>query len=168
MKLRLILTIAIVSSLAATLLLGCSSGSGNKSNTTTTTTSEAVAGGASTETEATPTATISPEEAAEIEAIRQVIKGYWEAFNSYNHEKLLTFMTDSWGEEAGDGYKSNMNSMRWLRIKIGVTEEDAPHLISPTEATTAVRLKTPIGTKIADYILLKIDGEWKINSSVER
>ena len=128
---------------------------------------------------AEPTSTPSRETAArnaeptavpseETEAIRQVVMAYWEAFNAYDVERVLSYMEDSWRKERSEALRGDIGRMRLFRVKLGVEEESPPVITGNGEAEMMIKLSTPIGVKHDYFRLVKVGAEWKIGFSEER
>jgi len=131
--------------------------------------------------EAPPPATTAQEEAetppstpppaivtqADVDAAREVVFKYWEAFNSYDVEGVLAFLEESYRQERQESITSDIGRMQSLRIKIGVEEEAEPTITPEGKVEIKMKIKTPIGTKHYTYYLVKINDEWKIYLSVE-
>ena len=116
------------------------------------------------EAEAPPPATITEED---VEAARQVVFAYLEAFNNYDVDGVLAFLEESWRQEREESITSEIGQMESFGVKLGV-EEEAESVITPDEKVEIkIKLTTPIGAKHVTYQLVKIDGEWKICLAVE-
>jgi hypothetical protein len=102
-----------------------------------------------------------------VEAARQVMFAYWEAFNNYNVEGVLACLEESWRQEREESLTSEIGQMKAFGVKLGVEEEAEP-VITP-EGTIGIKIKltTPMGTKHYTYHLTKINDEWKIYLAVE-
>jgi pyruvate/2-oxoglutarate dehydrogenase complex dihydrolipoamide acyltransferase (E2) component len=104
-----------------------------------------------------------------IEAARQVVFAYWEAYNSYDVDGVLALLEDSWREERADDIASEIGQMEGAKITLGVEEEAEPEV---TEGTIAIKMFIDIPIVFMPdrhyiYYLKKIDGEWKIYSAEE-
>jgi len=108
--------------------------------------------------EAPPPAAITEED---IEAARQVVFAYWEAFNSYDLDGVLAFLEESWREDRADDIASEIGQMEMFGVTLEVEEEAEPAI---TDETVGIKMlvKTPLGARHYIYYLKKIDGEWKI------
>jgi len=108
--------------------------------------------------ETTPPATITEED---IEAARQVVFAYWEAFNSYDVDGVLAFLEESWREDRADDIAGEIGQMEMFGVTLEVEEEAEPAI---TDETVGIKMlvKTPLGAKHYIYYLKEIDGEWKI------
>ena len=114
-----------------------------------------------TEEAETPPATITPED---IEAARQVVFAYWEAFNSYDLEGVLAFLEESWREERTESIASEISQMEMADMTMGVEEEAEPEV---TDGTIAIKMFIAIPVIFMPdrhyiYYLKNIEGEWKI------
>jgi cytoskeletal protein RodZ len=127
-----------------------------------------------------PTPTNSAEEEAEtpppatteesiteedIEAARQVVFTYWEAFNNYDIDGVLAFLEESWREDRADDIASEIGQMKGANMTMGVEEEAEPEVT--TDGTIVIKMLIDIPIMIMPdrhyiYYLKEIDGEWKI------
>jgi len=112
-----------------------------------------------TEGEKTQPPTAITEE--DIEAARQVVFAYWEAFNSYDVDGVLAFLEESWREDRADNIAGEIGQMEMFGVTLEVEEEAEPAI---TDETVGIKMlvKTPLGAKHYIYYLKEIDGEWKI------
>jgi hypothetical protein len=119
--------------------------------------------------ETTPPATEEPITGTDIEAARQVVFAYWEAYNSYDVDGALALLEDSWQEERADDIASEIDQMESAKMTMGVEEEAEPEV---TEGTIAIKMFIDIPVVFMPdrhyiYYVKKIDGEWKIYSAEE-
>ena len=102
--------------------------------------------------------------AEDIEAARQVVFAYWEAFNSYDLEGVLAFLEESWREERTESIASEISQMEMADMTMGVEEEAEPEV---TDGTIAIKMFIDIPVIFMPdrhyiYYLKNIEGEWKI------
>jgi hypothetical protein len=120
--------------------------------------------------ETTPPATEEAITTADIEAARQVVFAYWEAFNNYDVDGVLALLEDSWREERADEIASEIGQMEGAGMTMGVEEEAEPEVTAA--GTIVIKMLIDIPVPIMPdrhyiYHLKKIDGEWKICSAEE-
>jgi len=119
----------------------------------------------------TPTPTTSVQQATvtqeDVSDARQVVYDYWDAFNSYDVERVLGYLQDSYRQESEESIKSEISKMKFFNVKLGVEEESEPVITPEGMVEIKMKLSTPIGAKHVTYILEKLNGGWKICSSVE-
>jgi hypothetical protein len=101
----------------------------------------------------------------DIEAARQVVFAYWEAFNNYDVDGVLAFLEESWQEDSADDIASEIDQMKGANMTMGVEEEAEPTVT--TDGTIVIKMLIDIPIMIMpdrhySYYLKKIDGEWKI------
>ena len=114
------------------------------------------------EEEAPPLVIITGED---IEAARQVVFAYWEAYNSYDLEGVLAFLEESWREERADIIAQDMGQMESAGMTMGVEEEAEPEVTA--EGTIAIKMFIDIPVIFMSdrhyiYYLKNVEGEWKI------
>jgi hypothetical protein len=101
---------------------------------------------------------VTPED---IEAARQVVFAYWEAYNSYDVDGVLALLEDSWREERADEIAGEIGQMKMFGVTLEVEEEAEPAI---TDETVGIEMlvNTPLGAKHYIYYLKEIGGEWRI------
>jgi hypothetical protein len=116
-----------------------------------------------TESEKTqPPATTTEED---IEAARQVVFAYREAYNNYDVEGALSFLEESHRAEREDEIRSDIAQMDTYNIKLGVEEEAEPEVTADGMVAIYIKLDVPVfGQKDRHvvYKLTELAGEWKI------
>ena len=125
-------------------------------------------------TTSTPPPTTPAEEEAEatiteedVEAARQVVFAYREAFNNYDVEGTLAFLEESLRAEREEAIRSDISQMKSYGIKLGVEEEAEPTVTDDGMVAIYIMLDVPVfGQKDRHviYYLMEIEGEWKICS----
>jgi hypothetical protein len=116
--------------------------------------------------ETPPPATITEED---VEAARQVVFAYWEAFNNYDVEGVLAFLEESYRQEREESITSEIGQMEAFHVKIGVEEEAEPVITPEGMVGIKIKLSVPMGQpdRHITYHLGKINDEWKIYLAVE-
>ena len=118
-----------------------------------------------------PTPTTAPSPAAatpeDVGAARQVVLDYWDALNSYDAERALSYLEESYRQERIESLNSDIGRMQSFNIKLRVEEEAEPVITSEGKVEIKMKVSTPIGAKHITYYLVKINDEWKIYNSVE-
>jgi hypothetical protein len=119
------------------------------------------------EPEATPPAATTEGGITEedIEAARQAVFAYREAFNNYDVEGALAFLEESHRADREDGIRSDIGQMKAYGIKLGVEEEAEPTITDDGMVAIYIKLDVPVfGQKDRHviYYLMEIEGEWKI------
>lgn len=104
---------------------------------------------------------------SDLEAIRAVVASYWGAFNSYDLERTLSFLEPAYREEQAETIAGEIRSLKLFGVKMGVSEESEPSFLSPEEAELIVKLAVPFRDRRVYQHLVKIDGVWKIDVSME-
>jgi hypothetical protein len=109
--------------------------------------------------------TLSPEE---IDAARQVVYDYWEAFNAYDVDGVLACLEESYCQIRADEIPGEIGQMEAAKVQLGLEEEAEPVVTSEGIVVIQIKLIVPIlSDRHITYDLVKIDGEWKICDSEE-
>ena len=117
----------------------------------------------------TPTTTQPPTTMTQedVDDAKQVVFEYWDASNNYDAESALACLEESYRQERDESIRSNIGRMQSFGAKLEVEEEAEPTITSEGEVEIRIKLNTPLGAKHITYHLVKVNGEWKICSSVE-
>jgi hypothetical protein len=109
--------------------------------------------------ETPPPAAITQED---VDAARQVVFAYLEAFNNYDVEGVLAFLEESWRQEREESLTSEIGQMKTFGVTLGVEEEAEPAINPDETVEIKMKLSTPLGDRHMTYHLMKINEEWKI------
>lgn len=113
-------------------------------------------------TETTPSRPSDSNASEEPATASQVILEYWEAMNSYNLERTLSYYEETYRQGEEEEAKNDINRLQQFSVTLSVTEISEPVFIDEDKVRCEVILNTPIGDKDLIYLLQKINGEWKI------
>jgi hypothetical protein len=106
--------------------------------------------------------------AEEIDAARQVVYDYWEAFNAYDAEGVFACLEDAYYELRKDEIPGEIAQMQGAGVTLGVEEEAEPVVTADGIVVISIKLAVPIlADRHVTYDLIKVDGEWKICGSEE-
>ena len=92
---------------------------------------------------------------------------YWEVFNSYDVDRTLSYLEDSYRAEREDKIRSDIGQIKMFQVRLHVSEKSPPEMISLTEGMMYLNMKEPIGTRTILMAFLKTGGEWKITFAEE-
>ena len=117
---------------------------------------------ATPETETTPGQTVENDDPEEPATASQVVLDYWEAMNSYDVERALSYYEEGYYEREEEEVKGDISRLRQFSITLSVTDVSEPVFIDEEKVRCEIILNTPIGDKNLVYLLERINGEWKI------
>jgi hypothetical protein len=104
----------------------------------------------------------------EIDAARQVVYDYWEAFNAYDVDGVLACLEESYRELRADEIPGEIGQMQSAGVTLGLEEEAEPVVTPEGIVVIQIKLAVPIlSDRHITYDLVKIDSEWKICDSEE-
>jgi hypothetical protein len=104
----------------------------------------------------------------EIDAARQVVYDYWEAFNAYDVDGVLACLEESYCQIRADEIPGEIGQMEAAGVTLGLEEEAEPVITPEGIVVIQIKLIVPIlSDRHITYDLVKIDGEWKICDSEE-
>ena len=105
----------------------------------------------------------------DVEAAKQVVFAYWEAYNSYDVDGVLAFLEESHRVDREEEIRKDIGQMKTYSITLGVEEEAEPTITDDGMVAIYILVDVPVfGQKDRHviYYLTEIEGEWKICSSV--
>jgi hypothetical protein len=104
----------------------------------------------------------------EIDAARQVVYDYWEAFNAYDVDGVLACLEESYRQQRADEIPGEIGQMEAAKVQLELEEEAEPVVTSEGIVVIQIKLIVPVlPDRHITYDLVKIDGEWKICASEE-
>lgn len=169
----------IVVPAAAVLLAACGSATPSttptaapEATTTTTATSTTAtpATSAPTTTSASATSTAATAgaiSADDAQAVRDVVSGYWDAYNAYDPDKAVSYLDENYRTTKEELVRGEIARIKAFSVTLGVTEKTPPVLIGNDEAEIHLTMKEPIGTREIVMKFAKRDGAWTIIYSEE-
>lgn len=122
------------------------------------------------ETEPMPAQTVDSGASEEPATASQVILNYWEAMNSYDLERALSYYEEQYREREEEEVKDDISKLRQFSVTLSVTDISEPVFIDEDNVRCEIVLNTPIGDENLVYLLERINGDWKIytETSAER
>ena len=120
-----------------------------------------------------PTDTLTPVPAQEAtrvhntNSLRQLTFAYWDALNSYNAEKTLSYLEGNYRQSHRGEVEKGIEQMKMFGVKLGVSEESPPRITGANEAEMYVVLKDPLGIRRILMKFAMVEGEWKITFAEE-
>ena len=118
-----------------------------------------VACGSSPPAPLTPGPLGDPQEADEL---RQLAFAYWEAFNAYDAERVLGYLEEEYREQREEEIRDDIAMVKLFSVKLGVSEETPPWIVSDDERELYLTMKEPLGTRRIRMGFRDVDGEWMI------
>ena len=104
---------------------------------------------------------------AEAEALRKLTFDYWDAFNAYDVEKVLSYLEESYRAERENQIRDDIGLLKMFRIKLGVTEHIPPTLTGPDEGQMFLLMKEPLGVRQIRMGFANGDGGWLVTFAEE-
>ena len=98
--------------------------------------------------------------------LRQMAFDYWEAFNSFEAEKVLAFLEDAYRLEREEEIRTDIGRIKTFGVKLEVSEQIPPR-IDGDEAVMFLLMKEPLGIRRIQMSYLKVDDNWKVTYSEE-
>ena len=103
----------------------------------------------------------------EADALRRVAFGYWEAFNAYDADGALAYLEADYRQQRDGTVRSEIGRMKPFRVKLGLSEESPPSVVSRDEREMYLTMKEPLGERRIRMAFRKVDEEWKITFAEE-
>jgi hypothetical protein len=114
------------------------------------------------ESETTPSQTSDDDTSEEPDTSSQVILKYWEAMNSYNLGRALSYYEEQYREQEEEEVAGDIGMLKQFGVTLSVLEVSEPVYMSEDKVRHDIILETPIDERGLSYLLERIDGEWKI------
>lgn len=113
-------------------------------------------------TPATPLDLSGDNYSQELEAVRHVIREYWEGFNSYDPGRVLALLTEEYLQVRAERITSDIGRLRRWRVKLGWEEEASPTILPQGTAQVFIRIREPLGTRRVEMDFVRRGGAWLI------
>ena len=97
-----------------------------------------------------------------IAEVRTLALAYWEAFNAYDADLVLSYLEDSYRALRDEAVRTEIRSISAFGIQLRVQEEGPPRLLDDGTAETFIELSEPLGTRRIRMAFAQSDGDWKI------
>ena len=117
-----------------------------------------------------PAPALSPgpmDDADEADTLRQLAFAYWEAFNAYDADTALGYLEEDYRRQRDETVRSEIGRIALFRVKLGVSEETPPSVVSHDEREMYLTMKDPLGTRRIHMAFRDVAGEWKITFAEE-
>lgn len=116
-----------------------------------------------------PAGTVTPVTAQQAtwDTLRQLTFAYWDALNSYDTEKTVSYLEENYRQKHRGEVENGINRMKMFGVKLGVSEESPPELKGANEAEMYLALKDPLGTRRILMRFASVEGVWQITFAEE-
>ena len=148
--------VVIVLVVAAVLVVSCGGTSSSAEQTTAPATPVSSA-----------SANTTPISAADATAVRDVVLGYWAAYNAYDAEKTLSYLDEAYRSSEEKSIRGEISQIKTFGVKLGVSEKSAPVLTAPGQAEMQLTMKEPTGTRTMLMKLTQNGSVWVITDVSE-
>ncbi len=95
--------------------------------------------------------------------LRNLAFAYWEAFNAYDADRVLSFLEPGYRAEREETIRSEVNQISVFGVTLGVTELSPPVMLGPDTAEMFLEMKEPLGTRRIRMGFRFVDGDWLID-----
>jgi hypothetical protein len=103
----------------------------------------------------------------DLAVVRDMAFAYWEAFNEYDPERVLSMLEDGYGAEREDTIRREIGQIRTFGVTLRVTESSPPVMLGSDTAEMFLDMKEPLGTRHIRMGFRLVDGEWLIDFAQE-
>jgi len=101
-----------------------------------------------------------------VDTLRQMAFDYWEAFNSFEADKVLAFLEDTYRLEREEEIRTDIGRIKTFGVRLEVSEQIPPQ-VDGDKAVMFLLMKEPLGIRRIQMSYLKVDGDWKLTYSEE-
>ena len=109
-----------------------------------------------------PGSSALPLAAADAQAVRDLMKAYWAAYNAYDADKALSCLEESYRAAEDDAVRGEIRQIKTFGVKLGVTERSAPVTTGDDRAEMYVDMKEPTGERVLVMRFARAAGVWRI------
>lgn len=103
----------------------------------------------------------------EAKAVRECGLAYYTAYNAYEADAALAYLTPEYRAEVGETVRKDIGRMKTFGAHLGVTPKAPPTAIGPGEAQLFLTVKTPIDTRTVEMRFTGGGEAWLITFSEE-
>ncbi len=114
-----------------------------------------------------PVVTEASSEATPVNTVRQMAFAYWEAFNSYQLDKVLAFLEEGYKSVRESTIKSDIGRLKMFGVKLGMSEKTPPVSTGTDQYEMSLLMKEPTGTRTIRMAFALVNDEWKVTFAEE-
>jgi hypothetical protein len=122
----------------------------------------------------TPAATPAPSAAAPLEstpadaeALRKLAFAYWDAYNAYDIDTVLSYLEPGERAKREAGIRDEIGRLKTFGVKLGLSEKSPPVLSAPDRGEMLMTMKEPLGSRTMKMVFLHRDGRWWVTAADE-
>ncbi|MDP3064410.1 MAG: hypothetical protein Q8O40_14560 [Chloroflexota bacterium] len=113
----------------------------------------------------TPVALIGA--SSDADTLRKLALAYWEAFNAYDVERVLSYLAATYRAEREGQIRTDIGRIKTFGVKLGVSEVSPPQANGDGQWEMFLNMKEPLGTRRIRMAFRQAEGDWKITYSQE-
>lgn len=110
---------------------------------------------------------VTPTTADESDTLRKLAFTYWEAFNAYDVERVLSYLEAAYRAEREGQIRTDIGRIKTFGVKLGMSEATPPQASGDSQWEMYMNMKEPLGTRRIRMAFRQEDGAWKITYSQE-
>ncbi|MDR9450396.1 MAG: hypothetical protein RI637_04170 [Acidimicrobiia bacterium] len=96
------------------------------------------------------------------ERLRELAFSYWEAFNAYDADLVLSYLEESYRATRHRLIRDEIDTISAFGVQLGIREESPPVVLSDGTAEMFMELKEPLGTRRIRMAFSRIEADWII------
>jgi len=113
---------------------------------------------------AVPLGSIAP---AEADALRRLAFAYWDAYNAYDVDRILSYLEPSERAKREAGIRDEIGRLKTFGVKLGISEQSPPALSAPDTGEMLMTMQEPLGSRTMKMVFLHRDGRWWVTAADE-
>ena len=113
---------------------------------------------------AAPLGSIAP---AEAEVLRRLAFAYWDAYNAYDIDTVLSYLEPGERAKREAGIRDEIGRLKPFGVKLGMSEKSPPVLSAPDRGEMLMTMKEPLGSRTMKMVFLHRDGKWWVIAADE-
>jgi hypothetical protein len=103
----------------------------------------------------------------EPDTLRKLAFAYWEAFNAYDVERVLSYLETAYRAEREAQIRTDIGRIKTFGVKLGMSEATPPQTLGDGQWEMYLNMKEPLGTRRIRMAFRQVDGAWKLTYSQE-
>ena len=104
---------------------------------------------------------------SDTDTLRKLALAYWEAFNAYDVEWVLSHLEATYRAEREGQIRTDIGRIKTFGVKLGVSEASPPQANGDGQWEMYLNMKEPLGIRRIRMAFRQAEGDWKITYSQE-
>jgi hypothetical protein len=102
-----------------------------------------------------------------VEALRKLAFAYWDAYNSYDIDTVLSYLEANERVTREAGIRDEIGRLKAFGVKLRMSEKSPPALSAPDTGEMLMTMQEPLGSRIMKMVFLLRDDKWWVIAADE-